>query len=840
MRRSVCVLGVLTNMLLAATTAWGSGIIDLTAEWRFAPDPDQAGLDKGWHLPGFDDSAWAVLDAGKRWEDQGFPNLDGYAWYRKRVVVLESMRAERVWLNLGGLNDAGIVYCNGIEAGVFGDEERVSMAGNPIAVDLTASIRWGEENVVAIRVFDWGSSGGLWRGPCTLTTDRNALAIQNLLRFVPGFDGRASVVGLQMASAGMREDVPIRFSVTVNRAPAVERDAVISADHQGQPVGVARFDLAPKPGDRILVTAEIEGETAGPALTFERTYVWPQPKRWPGRYRRLRVLNNFVTELKAVGRIQRQRQHYSFLTPRDGWVFFRVQGAVEPVAYLDGENVPMVWRIHPETGAFEAMRRLGAGDHVLRLDQARGARLDIRAVPEIAFCYWPTSAVLKPLPPRDRAFAERYVFPNTNTLLTHDDMTDEEFAAWRAEGRQWLSNASLPGLQNETAPTADFVYEKWAANPCMTRPGYSGIIVDEFLSSPAEHYAAWTEALERLYATPAFQGQTFYAWVVDTYAHEPGLKFMRRLHELGGRFAWERYLHEERTEEVALLRLYDKLGASLDEWRRRMPDVDERLTVCLGSFTTPWCSLNINPGVNYIPFMDTQFRVLATDPAFFGLLGVFQWAAHYTDDDVLRYAQRLYRHYCIEGERTPYAEYPYALNHIQNPDFADGLDHWRIEPAEPDTITAGERRGLGKIQGRWTSVGVGDACAIVRRAASGPNRISQTVRHLEAGTLYSMKFIAADLDNLGLEKEVGLWPVLDGADPAPDRSFRCVMPSSYALEFDGFNRQNRAYTTYCQVAFRPRGETVELSFSDWKDGKPSGPVGQRIGFNFVEIQPFFE
>lgn len=271
-----------------------------------------------------------------------------------------------------------------------------------------------------------------------------------------------------------------------------------------------------------------------------------------------------------------------------------------------------------------------------------------------------------------------------------------------------------------------------------------------------------------------------------------------------------------------------------------MPGVGQRLTVCLGSFTTPTCSLNINPGVNYVPFMDTQFRVLATDPAFFNLLGVFQFAAQLADDDVLRYAMRLYRHYGIEGARTPYADYPYTLTHVVNPDFEDGLDGWRAEPAQPGSITHDEFVGLGKIQGRWTQkAGCGDQSAIMVRSDTQPNNLSQTLTGLEPGRLYSMKFIAADLGNLGAPEEVGLWATVDGAELLPERSFRELISGSRSVDVDGATRQERAHTTYCQVLFRSRGTTAELTFSDWRDDVPAGPVGQRIGFNFVEIQPYF-
>ena len=832
---------IIAGIYMTCSVAWGGETIDLTEGWRFAPDTDQKGLDKGWQTPGFDDSSWVTLKAGVRWEDQGFPKLDGHAWYRKRILVPATMRSDHIWLNLGGLNDSGVVYCNGQKVGVFGEENRSSMARIPLAVDFASTIRWGEENLVAIQVFDMGNSGGLTTAPIALTTDKTTLAVKSLLKFVPGFDGRSSIVGMRIGALGVMKGGQVRFAVKVNGKNIDTGEAVVANDHEGIPVGTAHFNLAARPGDAVCVTAEIMSTPGEPgsSLSLEKMYVWPKFPQWKGKYHKLRVLNNFVTELKQVTAVHGEILKCSFPNPREGWVFIRVHGEVDPVAHIDNGSDAIIWRKHPETGAYEAMQYLSEGKHVLCLEHANGARLDIRAVPELAFCYWPTNTVIKALPPRDRAFAERYVFPNTNTLLTHDDMTEKEFDSWRAEGRRWLSNASLPGLHDETPPTVDAVYQTFAANACMKRPGYSGVIVDEFLDNPAPFYAAWTEAMEQLYKSPGFKGQTYCAWVVETHKYKQGLDFMRRLYDQGGHFVWERYIHEGPTEELAMLRLYELLGG-IEEMNALIPGLQQRLSYCLGSFTIPWYSLNINPGANYISFMDKQFQVLATDPAFFSVMGLSQWTAHYTDDDVLRYAMRLYRHYCIEGKRTPYKDYPYTLTYIKNPDFTDGLNDWHVEAAKTESIVGDELSILGEIQGRWACAGVGDKCAVMVRSESGPNRIGQTVKGLQSGQLYSMKFIAADLNDLNSEKEVGLWPVLDGAEVLPDRSFRCTMPSVSTLKLKNIDSEHRAYITYCQVMFRPKSEQVELTFSDWKDGKPAGPTGQKIGFNFVEIQPYYD
>ncbi len=828
-------------MLLSACSLWAKDTIDLMQTWRFALDPNDVGIAQDWYKPGFDDSAWNIIDAGKCWENQGYPNIDGIAWYRKTVFIPEEMRAPRIWLNLGCLNDCGIIYCNGEKIGEFGDEKNITVKAKPIAVSLTNSIRWGENNLIAIRVFDWGATGGPQRAPCNITTNSDALAIHSSLLFAPGFDGEPSVAGLDISFLGGEEENRVRISLQIGEKLPMVKEIQATKDYEGNPIATAAFDVNPKSGDILKITAQVvNGPAKDSDLIWNNTYTWPELPEWPGEFRNLKVLNNFVTELLSVDRVDENNTPYLFLNPRDGWVFFRFTAEKDPVAHLNDNKVQLIWRMHPETGSFEAMQYLPKGNHKVTFEHAKDAHLIIRAVPELAFCYWPTSTALSALPPRDHAFGERYIFPNVNTLITSDNMKKEFFDSWLAEGRHWISSSHVPGLNDDKAPTTDFAYNQWAEKIQKLPNGYAGIIVDEFLVRPPEYYAAWTDALERLYQTPKFEGSTFYAWVTNTYVHEPGLNFMRRLYDLGGCFAWERYLLEQPTEELGLLSIYARIGVQLNDWNDVMPGVQQRTTICFGSFTTPPCSLNINPDINYIPFMETQFHVMATDPSFFNMLGVFQYAAELTDDDVLRYAMKLYRHYGIEGARTRYGDYPYKLSHIANPDFAEGFDAWQTEPAQPGTITHGKLAGLGKTQGRWTNkTNHGDQCAIMVRSNEKPNKLSQAIINLVPGRLYSIKFIAADLDRLNIDQEVGLWPTFEGADIIQERSFRQVISGPYPPGINSPDGRSRAHTTYCHVLIRPRGAAVDLTFSDWHDGEPAGPIGQRIGFNFVEVQPFF-
>jgi len=47
----------------------------------------KAGDEAAWADPEFDDGDWTPVEVGVPWEKAGFPDLDGYAWYRVRVVI---------------------------------------------------------------------------------------------------------------------------------------------------------------------------------------------------------------------------------------------------------------------------------------------------------------------------------------------------------------------------------------------------------------------------------------------------------------------------------------------------------------------------------------------------------------------------------------------------------------------------------------------------------------------------------------------------------------------------------------------------------------------------------
>ena len=145
--------------------------IDLSQNWKFSPDPKSVGEAGKWYAVDFDDSQWDSLNAGLRWEDQGYAGLDGYAWYRKRVRIPADWKGKEVWIKFGAVNDAYELFVNGESVSFFGDAN-ISFAGKPSFTKISDKLKYGESNLIAVKVNDWGNSGGLWRLPVIVTTDK--------------------------------------------------------------------------------------------------------------------------------------------------------------------------------------------------------------------------------------------------------------------------------------------------------------------------------------------------------------------------------------------------------------------------------------------------------------------------------------------------------------------------------------------------------------------------------------------------------------------------------------------------------------------------------------------
>jgi cephalosporin-C deacetylase-like acetyl esterase len=143
--------------------------IDITSGgWQF-----KTGDDKAWASPQWKDADWHNIAVGMTWEAALLKDgYDGFAWYRKTIIVPEHLkktvkRGKSMILKLGMIDDADETFFNGVKIGAKGkfppdyasawDEPRQYL----VPFEL---IRFGEPNVIAVRVYDQMGGGGLHSG----------------------------------------------------------------------------------------------------------------------------------------------------------------------------------------------------------------------------------------------------------------------------------------------------------------------------------------------------------------------------------------------------------------------------------------------------------------------------------------------------------------------------------------------------------------------------------------------------------------------------------------------------------------------------------------------------
>jgi len=143
----------------------------VSCTWRFKPDPQNEGLDRGWQSPALaTDADWKDIRIGADWESQGYPALDGWAWYRLWVDIPEHWKGGEVFLSFEGVDDMYEVYVNGAIAGKGGDlATRKDALSEKKSHNITRLIKPGQRALIAVRVDDWQGAGGIFR-PVTLGT----------------------------------------------------------------------------------------------------------------------------------------------------------------------------------------------------------------------------------------------------------------------------------------------------------------------------------------------------------------------------------------------------------------------------------------------------------------------------------------------------------------------------------------------------------------------------------------------------------------------------------------------------------------------------------------------
>jgi len=571
----------------------------------------------------------------------------------------------------------------------------------------------------------------------------------------------------------------------------------------------------------------------------------------------MKRLNNLVVELASHAKLE-SGDVVKFRTPREGWVFISCEGKKPETRQLRINGRPHPWK-SSLAGNLEAMCYLPQGEHVLAVHGKPARRLAIRSIPELLFTKYGYNPFVKDYGPYDWQFLKRYVLPHVNTVIgTGSPEQEAQNREWRSAGGKWIVERGI-SFDKSARPDAGEVVSAWGGEPGMADPAFDGLLLDEFFSGDDARYPAFAEALRRLGADPKFKGKKLYPYCGSHYpdrndwgnynaedTSNSSVPFWRAAIQSGSRIAWERYLQERHDKEIAKDLIEERIGEKIRLWQKVFPSVQESMIIAFGYMSMGF-ALNAHPSVDYKVFLDMQFHYLATEPALRGLYGITGWTSGYAEEETLKWTAQLYRHYGIEGNTDLLSKrygFTYELPHIKNPDFAFNWEGWDVPVNIERNCTVKSIDGYSALQGRWSVTDVGNSVMVVKRSSVRPNAISQPIRHLVPGRLYSVKLISGDYDdfvNGKSEEKLHMLKIgIEGGELVKEKCFQSPLPNHPTTKLEPFGRDHRYWFNLHHLVFRATAKTGKITISDWATPRePGAPVGQSTMYNFVELQPYW-
>lgn len=251
--------------------ATGNEFTSSSENTRTRPNGDP-GTDVSYTTPGFDDRNWRQLDLPHDWGIEGPFNQDypgetgklpwfGVGWYRKHFPVAQDEKGKKFFLQIDGAMSYSEVWLNGRFVGGW------PYGYASFELDLTPYLRFGADNVVAIRLDNppdssrWYPGGGIYRNVWLVKT--SPLYVRNWGTFVTTPD-------VTRESASVNIQVKLANELNPSRAITTIRTQVFELSPSGTKRGAPIQPLAP----------------TDVALPFEQTVVSsinlkvPRPKLW--------------------------------------------------------------------------------------------------------------------------------------------------------------------------------------------------------------------------------------------------------------------------------------------------------------------------------------------------------------------------------------------------------------------------------------------------------------------------------------------------------------------------------------------------------------------------------
>lgn len=136
-------------------------VVNLHGDWQFA-----SGDNLAWAEENFDDSSWSRIQVPSYWENQGYKDYDGFAWYRRQFSIDANDVKKSLFAVMGRVDDVDEVYINGEKIGGLGDfpPTYVGAWDKDRNYSIPAGLLRDGDNVIAVRVYDAQQAGGIYNG----------------------------------------------------------------------------------------------------------------------------------------------------------------------------------------------------------------------------------------------------------------------------------------------------------------------------------------------------------------------------------------------------------------------------------------------------------------------------------------------------------------------------------------------------------------------------------------------------------------------------------------------------------------------------------------------------
>ncbi len=180
------------EQLLAGIDVSRVKIAQFPEPWKFKMDPTSAGVKGKWFAPTFDDSKWGTLrtDTGAK----GWGSDIGSGWYRARLPLTPQQAKSKQfkYLYFAACDEDTWVYVNGkllLEhsyetTGLLPSKMWIT----PFSVPLEGAGLTGGD-LLAVRVYNRGSMGGIWKPVYLITSDKK-LTKQQIQAIMDGRGGK--------------------------------------------------------------------------------------------------------------------------------------------------------------------------------------------------------------------------------------------------------------------------------------------------------------------------------------------------------------------------------------------------------------------------------------------------------------------------------------------------------------------------------------------------------------------------------------------------------------------------------------------------------------------------